>query len=90
MHVAKEVDIVFTENMTKGEDIDNEEQGPRDWAMGHTRGDWKRVGGKWFKLDELRAIREIWFKPSEGCLCDADRVQSVQENGVRNGIKCRT
>ena len=49
------VDVVFAENIAKGKEVDDEEKGPQDGALGHTSGDGGRVGTEGLELDELSA-----------------------------------
>ena len=50
-----EVDVEFAEDIAKGKEIGNEERGPQDRALGHTRRDRGGLGGEGFELDELSA-----------------------------------
>lgn len=47
------LNVEFTENGAKGEEISNEEEGAQDRALGHTCSDWGGVRIKGFELDEL-------------------------------------
>lgn len=47
------LNVEFTENGAKGEEISDEEEGAQDRALGHTCSDWGGVGFKGFELDEL-------------------------------------
>lgn len=41
-----EMDVEFSEINTKGKDINDQEKGPQDKAMGHTCGDRGRLGSE--------------------------------------------
>ena len=47
------MDVVFAEDIAKGKEIDDEEKGPQDRALGHTSGDGGRVGTEGLELNEL-------------------------------------
>ncbi len=47
------MNVKFTENGAKGEEIGDEEKGPQDRALGHTCSDWGGVRLEGFELDEL-------------------------------------
>ena len=36
------MDVVFTEDIAKGKEVDDEEKGPQDRALGHTSGEGRR------------------------------------------------
>lgn len=50
-----EKDIEFAEDIAKGKEVDDEEKGPQDRALGHTRSDRGGLGFEGFELDELGA-----------------------------------
>lgn len=50
-----EMDIEFAEDIAKGKEVGDEEKGPQDRALGHTRSDGEGLGSKGFELDELSA-----------------------------------
>ena len=51
--MAVVLNVEFTENGAKGEEISDEDEGAKDRALGHTCSDWGGVGFKGFELDEL-------------------------------------
>lgn len=61
-----ELDIVFMENMTKREDSDNENRGPRTEPWG-TPEEWGLPQKECFELDEATTSRERLFKSIKGC-----------------------
>ena len=50
-----EKNVKLTENKAQGEEVSDEEEGPQDRALGHTRGDGGVLGAEGFKLNELSA-----------------------------------
>ena len=38
--------VVFTEDVAKGKNVNDEEQGPQDRALRHTCGDWEWMGSE--------------------------------------------
>ena len=42
--VAVELNVVFREDVVKRKDVNDEEQGPQDRAMGFSCGDWEMIG----------------------------------------------
>lgn len=50
IHVAVVVNVKFTENDAKGEEISDEEKGPQDTVLGHTCIHWGGVRFEGFKL----------------------------------------
>lgn len=53
IRVAMELYVVFTENIAKGEDANNEEVGAQDRTLGYTSGYRGRMGNEGFELNKL-------------------------------------
>lgn len=85
-----EVDTIFTENIAEGEEIDDEEEGPQDRALGHTRSDGGGLRGEGFELNELSTASEVGVKPVKGGVSDANGGKSTEEDGMGNRVKGRT
>lgn len=66
------MNTVFAEDVTKWKDVDDEEKGPQDRALGHTGRNRESVGFVGFELNELRATGKIGCKPGEGSVSDAN------------------
>ena len=49
------MDVVFAEDIAKRKEVDDEEKGPQDRALGHSSGDRGQVGTEGLELDELSA-----------------------------------
>lgn len=71
IRIVVKTDVEFTEVMAEGEEVDDEEEGPQDGALGHTGGDWGGVGHKEFELNELSAVFEVGVEPAKGDKSDA-------------------
>ena len=54
-----EVDVEFTEDLTKGKEINDEQDGAKYRALGNTRGEGRWLGCEGFQLDELSARDKI-------------------------------
>lgn len=55
--ITIEVNDIFVENITNGKEANDEEKGPHDKALGHTNGNKRWLGSKWFKLSEVSAAK---------------------------------
>lgn len=51
--------VVFTEDVTKREDVDDKKERPQYRALGHSSGDGEGNGFLGFELYELCAIRNV-------------------------------
>lgn len=54
-----EIDIKFAEDIAKGKEVGDEEEGPKHRTLGHTRGDRGGEGFKGLHLNELSTARKI-------------------------------
>jgi len=67
------VDVESAKDLTKGKEIDDEQDRAEYRALGNSRGEGRWLGCEGFQLDELSAAREIRFKPVQGCVGNANR-----------------
>ncbi len=72
IRIAVEMDVIIMENIAKGKEVNHEEKGPQDSALGHTSGDKGQLGTERLKLDELSVALEIRFKPVSRGVSDTD------------------
>ena len=88
--ITVEVEVEVAEDLTKGEDVDEEEE----WAENGTLGDTVRNcgggGGVVVKGDEVGAVGEVGVEPPECGVFDTESLQSGQQDGVAHGIEGRT
>ena len=61
--ITVEVNVKFVEDIAEGKEVDDEEEGPQDRALGHTSSDGGGDGFKGFQLNELSAAREVRCEP---------------------------
>ena len=48
-----EIGVIFAEDTDEGNEVDDEEKGPQDAALGYTSGDEGRLGTERLELDEV-------------------------------------
>ena len=88
--ITVEVEVEVAEDLTKGEDVHEEEE----WAENGTLGDTVRNcgggGGVVVKGCEVGAVGEVGVEPPECGVFDTESLQSGQQDGVAHGIEGRT
>lgn len=67
-----EINFEFAEDITKGKEVGDEEEGPQNRTLRHTRGDRGGLGFKRLHLNKLRTAREIRMEPVKGCVTYAN------------------
>lgn len=66
------ISVEFAKDIAKGKDVDDEEEVPQEWALGHTRSDSGRLGYERFKLNEQGTAWDIELKPVYWGVSDAN------------------
>lgn len=82
--------IDFMEDMVKGVEVGDEDDGPPDGALGQTSGHWGGIGREGFDLNELSGVFEVFVEPVKGDKSDAKRGESTEEDGKGDGVKSHT
>lgn len=72
IRVAVKMNIVFAKDVTKWEDVDDEEKWPQDRALWHTGRNRENVRFVGFELKELSATGKIGGEPGEGSVSNAN------------------
>lgn len=64
--IAVEWDFVMADDLAKGGEVENEEDGAKDWPLGDTASNWVWI---WFGVaqgDVFCPVCEVWSEPTEG------------------------
>ena len=89
--IAVEIETMTTDDLAKGKDVNDEEEGTKHGTLGDTVGDWGGGGFAVIYGDELMSVWEIWGEPGEGSasyskgvleMRDEDRVVDGVEGGA--------
>ena len=86
--VAVEIETMTTDDLSKGKDVNDKEEGTKHGTLGDTVGDWGGGGFTVIYGNELMSVWEIWGEPGEGSASYTKRVlETWEEDGVVDGVE---
>ena len=70
--IAVEVEAMALDDLTEGEEVENEEERTKHRPLRNTLGQGGSRGGAVVGEDELLSIGEVGVEPGEGIICDVE------------------
>lgn len=82
IRIAMKMNVVFPEDVTKGEKIDQKKHGAKNRTLRNTRSDREGMRDEGLQLNKLGAVGKVGTEPGEGNTSDANDGKSVHKDRV--------